>query len=111
MEPKQPLPIPHVVKGFDEDGTPIVDFPNDALSHLMAAMHETPQVHVRTRKLFEKRLQEIGAELADGGIPIKKRKDTIYCLLGTLFMLYSEEVSDFLDDAGYAYVGDEEPLT
>lgn len=108
MELKQPLPIPHVVKGFEGDGTPVVDFPNDAFSHLMAAMHETPERHAATRKLFEERLKEIGAELAEGGIPVKERKDTIYCLLGSLFLLYPEECADFLDDAGYEYDGCEE---
>lgn len=108
MELNQPLPIPHVIKGFEADGTPVVDFPNDALSHLMAAFHETPERHAETRKLFEERLKEIGAELADGGIPVKERKDTIYCLLGSLFMLYSEECADFLDDAGYQFVEPEE---
>lgn len=78
-------------------------FPNDALSTVMEKMQASPEVHARTRKLFEERLKEIGAELADGGVPVKNRKDTIYCLMGSLFMLYSEEVSDFLDDAGYTY--------
>lgn len=57
----------------------LTDFPTDALSTVMEMMQASPEAHARTRKLFEERLKEIGAELAD-----------------------------FLDDAGYRYVGDSE---
>lgn len=80
-------------------------FPNDALSTVMAELHASPEEHAQMRSLFEERLKEIGTELAGGGIPVETRKDTIYFLMGALFMLFSEEVSDFLDDAGYRYVG------
>lgn len=102
------LPIAHVVKGVDADGTPVVDCPNDALATLMQELHASPEVHAQARKGLEDRLKEIGHGLAYDGIPVETRKDTIYCLMGALFMLFSEEVSDFLDDAGYRYVGDSE---
>ena len=93
--------IPHEVKGYEADGTPIVDFPNDALALLMAA---SPEEHQRIRDAMNEKLKEVSKILADGGVKAESRKDTVYALLGCLFMLYSDEVSDFLKDAGYRFV-------
>lgn len=95
--------IPHEVKGYEANGTPIVDFPNDALALLMAA---SPEEHKRIRDAMNEKMKEIGKILSDGGIKAETRKDTVYTLLVCLFMLYSDEVADFLKDAGYQLVSE-----